>query len=67
MTLVLSTIYQCCGSIKFWYGSGSADQYLLLMDTDPDPAIFVSDLQEINTKVFLLITFSRYIYINFQR
>jgi hypothetical protein len=20
--------YQCCGSMKFWYGSGSADPYL---------------------------------------
>ncbi len=41
---------QCCGSMKFWYGSGSADPYLWLMnpDADPDPAIFVSYLQEVN-------------------
>jgi hypothetical protein len=25
---------QCCGSVTFWYGSGSADPYLWL--TDPD-------------------------------
>jgi hypothetical protein len=36
---------QFCGSMQFWYGSGSADPYLWLMDPDPDPAIFVSDLQ----------------------
>ncbi len=35
-----------CGSMKFWYGS--ADSYLWLMDSDPDPAIFVSDLQDVN-------------------
>ncbi len=38
---------------------------------DPDPAIFVIDLQDakktILNKVFLLITFWRYIYIIFQR
>jgi hypothetical protein len=45
---------QCCGSIKFWCGPGSADPYLCLMDpdsdadpdVDPDSAIFVSDLQK---------------------
>ncbi len=41
---------QSCGSMKFWYGSGSADPYLWLMD--PDPAIFVSDLQDVNNKLF---------------
>jgi hypothetical protein len=40
--------------MKFWFGSGSADPYLLttVMNSDPDPAIFVTDLQ-----VFLLITY----------
>jgi len=33
------------GDVKC-YGSGSADPYLCLMD--PDPAIFVSDLQDAN-------------------
>jgi hypothetical protein len=41
------------------------------VDPDPDPAIFVIDLQGANKKlikkVYLLITFSRYIYIIFQR
>ncbi len=34
-------------------------------DLDPDPAIFVINLQD--AKVFLLITFYRYIYIFFQK
>jgi hypothetical protein len=46
-------LYQCCGSVTFLYGLRSADPYLRLTDPDPDPASFVSDLQE----VFLLITF----------
>ncbi len=62
------TIDQCCGSVTFWCGSGSGseDPYLLLMDpdqnsdadpdmvADPDPPIFVIDLQEAN-KLRLLI------------
>jgi hypothetical protein len=40
--------------MKFWCGSGSgsADPYIGLIDTyaDADPAIFVSDLQDINKK-----------------
>jgi hypothetical protein len=30
--------------VAFWYGSGSAEPYLLL--TNPDPVFFVRDLQE---------------------
>ncbi len=39
---------QCSGSMTFWCGSGSgsADPCLWLMDPDPDPAIFVIDLQD---------------------
>jgi hypothetical protein len=33
---------------------------------DPDPAIFVIDLQDANKKQFLLITFRSYIYKIFQ-
>ncbi len=47
---ILKTRDQCCGSMKFWYGSGSADPYLWIMDSDPDPTIFVSDLQDVNRK-----------------
>jgi len=49
--------------MKFWYRSGSADPYLRLMDPypDPDPAIFVSDLQDVNkmffSKYFSLLLF----------
>ncbi len=67
LLLALRNGNQCCGSMTFWYGSGSADPYLWLMDPDPDPAILV-DLQNINkklilTKVFCLLLF----YIIFQR
>ncbi len=34
--------HQCCGSVTFWYGSGSAYPYLWRTD----PAIFVSDIQD---------------------
>jgi hypothetical protein len=49
---------QCSGSVTFWYGSESADPYLLLidpdLDPDPDPALalFVSDLQDTNKNIF---------------
>jgi hypothetical protein len=41
---------QCCGSMKFWYGSGSADPYLWLMDPDPDPVI-----SSVNFKTFFCL------------
>ncbi len=54
----------CCGSVTFWYesGSGSADPYLWLTNPDNDPApdpaldpvIFVRDLQDSNEKLFFL-------------
>ncbi len=47
--IILSQYFlQCSRSMKFWYGSRSADSYFWLMDPDPDPAIFVSDLQDVN-------------------
>jgi hypothetical protein len=68
------SLNQCCGSVTFWYRSGSADPCLWPMDPDPamDPAIFVLDLQDANIKLFfsslfLLITFWRYIYVIFLR
>ena len=41
----------CCGSMTFWYGSGSAYPCLWLMDpdSDPDPSVFVIDLKFFNT------------------
>jgi hypothetical protein len=44
---------QCSGSMTFWRGSGSGDPCLSLMDPDydPDPAIFVTDLQDANKKL----------------
>jgi hypothetical protein len=41
------TVNQCCGSVTFWYGT---DQ-----DPTPDPAIFVSDLQDGNKKIILCL------------
>ncbi len=39
---------QCSGSMTFWCGSGSGstDAFLWLMESDPDPAIFVIGLQD---------------------
>ncbi len=70
---------QCCGSMTFWGGSGSADPCLWLMDPDPDPGSGSGSCyfrhwparcqQKTNflTQFFLLITFRSYIYIIFQR
>jgi hypothetical protein len=46
--------------MKFWYGSGFADPYLLLMDPDVNPAFFVSDLQDVNNYFFLSKFFAYY-------
>ncbi len=45
----VSLSLQCCGSMPFWCGSGSADPCLWLMDRDP--AIFITDLQDANKKL----------------
>ncbi len=67
--------FQCCGSMTFWGGSGSADPCLWLMDpdSDPDPAIFVIDLQDASKKLIFQHNFFAYyflkvhLYIIFQR
>ncbi len=55
-TIPTYRLSQCCGPMKFWYGSGSADPYHLIMDPNPDkdtdPAIFLSDLQDVNKKLY---------------
>ncbi len=56
MPSVLRRFSQCCGSMTFWYGSGSADPCLWLMD--PDPAIFVIDLQDASKKLIFFNSFS---------
>ncbi len=51
--LILNLSRQCCGSVTFWYGSGSVP-LTNDPDSDPDPtpdpapdaSIFVSDLQD---------------------
>jgi hypothetical protein len=56
---------QRCGSVTFWYGSGSGDPCLWLMDpnADPDPAIFVIVLQEANKNLFFKNSFSAYYFL----
>ncbi len=49
---------QCSGSMQFWDGSGSADPCLWLLD--PDPAIFVIDLQDASKKLIFNTIFSAY-------
>jgi hypothetical protein len=71
---VLHTANQCCGSMTFCYGSGSgsADPCLRLIDkdpglrlmdpdSDPDPAIFVIELQEAFCLVFFDGTFTSFL------
>ena len=38
---------QCCGSVSFWYGSGSesADPVPMITDTDPDPGQILTKIQ----------------------
>jgi hypothetical protein len=61
---VHNTSPQCCGSVTFWYGLGSADPCLILLDPDPvpDPAIFVTDLQDAN-KNFFPLSFPTYYFL----
>ncbi len=58
-------IYQCCGSVTFLYGSGSADPYHLhkAQDPDSDPAFFLSVADKIFTKKsFCLLRFEGNLY-----
>ncbi len=67
--------WQCCGSITFWCGSGSADSCLWLVDPDPEPGPGSSyfrhwpsrcqQKKQISKHFFLFNTFLRYIYIIF--
>jgi hypothetical protein len=65
----LHLINQWCGSMTFWCGSGSgsADPCLWLIDPDsdldPDPAIFVIDLQDANKKQIFLKSLSAYFFL----
>ncbi len=46
---------QCCGSLTFWYGSGSVDRYHKHSPSDLDPAFFISGWQD--AKFFCLLLF----------
>ncbi len=52
---------QCCGSMTYWCGSGSADPCLWPMDPDPDPAILVIDLPDANKKLIFYFYFFCYL------
>jgi hypothetical protein len=58
---VTNTVKQYCGSVTCWYRMDS-DQHLYLTHPDPDPAIFVSDLRDVNKKLFFL-SFSAYYFL----
>jgi hypothetical protein len=54
--------FQCSGSMTFWCGSGSADPcsdywIRIRMRGDPDPAIFIIDLQDVNKQLIFLTKF----------
>ncbi len=53
---------QCCGSMTFWCGSGSGSADPCLWLIDPDPAIFVIDLQDANKKL-IFKSFSAYYFL----
>ncbi len=56
---------QCCGSMIFWYESGSGYPYLWLMDPDPDTTdsvIFVCVLQD--KKLLLFLSFFHDYFLN---
>ncbi len=65
--MLLKGKQQCSGSITFWGGSGSGDPCLWLMDpdpeSDPDPAIFVIDLQDASKKLNFNTIFSAYYFL----
>ncbi len=49
---VLHTDGQCFGSMPFWW--------IMDMDADPDPALFIIDLQDANKKIMFFLNFLAY-------
>ncbi len=41
----------CCGFMTFWFGSGSSDPCLWLMDSDPDPSVFIIVFSDANKQL----------------
>jgi hypothetical protein len=52
---VYLSFQQCCGSVTCWY------EMRLTNDPDPDPAVFVSDIQDDNKNYFFLRLFHYYL------
>jgi hypothetical protein len=62
---------QCCGSVTFWYGTGSADpcrqnriRGSLPPDPDTDPTLFASGFQDDNNKKGVFPIFFAYHFLN---
>ncbi len=49
--------------MTFWGGSGSSDPCFWQVDSDPDPAIFVIDLQDASKKLIFNKIFSAYYFL----
>ncbi len=54
---------QCCKSVTFRCGSESVDPYLCLTHLAPNPAMFVSNLQDGNKKFILKNKFFAYCFL----
>ncbi len=54
---------QCSGSMTFWGGSGSGSSDPCFWLMDPDPAIFVIDLQDDSKKLIFNTIFSAYYFL----
>ncbi len=57
------SLFQCSGSMTFWGGSGSGSSDPCFWLMDPDPAIFVIDLQDASNKLIFNTIFSAYYFL----
>ncbi len=52
---------QCCGSVTFWYGSGTTAPYHWITDPDvapdPDPVLFISGFEDVKKISFFVFYF----------
>ncbi len=56
-------LHQCSGSMTFWGGSGSGSSDPCFWLMDPDPAIFVRDLQDSSKNLIFYTIFSAYYFL----
>jgi hypothetical protein len=55
--LLRSSSWQCFGSVTLWYGSGSADSYNWITNSDPDPTLFFSCFQQDARRIGTIFAF----------